>query len=88
MAIALAPLLLWAFARTRRTASPGDMVVAVGLLAAMILTHNLMALVFFGLLLAWMVWDVFSGQTFFKAWVFDDTGAGTAVPGGWWPRWQ
>ena len=45
----------------------------------MILTHNLMALVFFGLLLAWLAWDVLSGQTFFKAWVLNDAGAGTAV---------
>src|SRR5260370_6600477 len=79
LAIALAPLVLWAFARLRRTASPGDMVVAAVLLAALILTHNLMALVFFGLLVAWMVWDVFSGQTFFGAWVLNNTGAGTAV---------
>src|SRR5712692_5391555 len=53
LAIALAPLLLWAFARLRRTASPGDMVEAAVLLAALVLAHNLMALVFFGLLLAW-----------------------------------
>src|SRR5579859_2465367 len=79
LAIALAPLLLWALARLRRTASPGDMVVAAVLLAALVLTHNLMALVFFGLLLAWMIWDVLSGQTFFKAWVLNDNCAGTAV---------
>ncbi len=79
LAIALAPLLLWAFSRLRRTASPGDVVVAGLLLAALILAHNLMALVFFGLLLAWLVWDVFSGQTFFKAWVLNDQGTGNAV---------
>jgi hypothetical protein len=79
LAIALAPLLLWAFARLRRTASPGDMVVAAVLLAAMVLTHNLMALVFFGLLLAWLAWDVFSGQMFYKAWVLNDKGNSTAV---------
>ena len=79
LAIALAPLLLWAFARLRRTASPGDVVVAAVVLAATILAHNLMALVFFGLLVAWLVWDVFSGQTFFKAWFLTEQGTGTAV---------
>jgi hypothetical protein len=69
LAIALAPLLLWAFVRLRRTASPGDVVLAALLLAAVVLAHNLMALVFFGLLLAWLAWDVVFGQTFFGAWV-------------------
>jgi hypothetical protein len=79
LAIAFAPLVLWAFARLRRTASPGDMVVAAVLLAATVLTHNLMALVFFGLLLAWIVWDLLSGQTYFQAWVLDDTPTSMAV---------
>jgi hypothetical protein len=69
LAIALAPLLLWAFARLRRTASPGDVVIAAILLAALVTAHNLMALVFFGLLLAWLAWDVLFGQMFFGAWV-------------------
>ncbi len=69
LAIALAPLALWAFARLRRTASPGDMVIAALLLAGVILSHNLMALLFFGLLLVWLAWDVVFGQMFFGAWV-------------------
>lgn len=79
LAIALAPLMLWAFARLRRTASPGDLVLAAVLLAAMILAHNLLALVFFGLLLAWLAWDVVFGHMFFRAWVLNDGANGTAV---------
>ena len=72
-ALALAPLLLWAFARLRRTASPGDLVLAAVVLAALILSHNLMALIFFGLLLAWLAWDVFFGQMFLRAWIVDES---------------
>ncbi len=79
LAIALAPLLLWAFARLRRTASPGDLVLAAVGLAAMVLAHNLMALVFFGILLAWLAWDVVFGHMFFRAWVLNDGANGTAV---------
>ena len=79
LAIALAPLMLWAFARLRRTASPGDVVIAAVVLAALILAHNLMALVFFALLLAWLAWDVVFGHMFFKSWVLNHQGSGTAV---------
>jgi hypothetical protein len=78
LALALAPLMLWAFARLRRTASPGDAVVAAVILAALILSHNLMALIFFGLLLAWLAWDLFFGQMFFQAWVQDENKFSTA----------
>lgn len=59
LALAFAPLMFWAFTRLRRTASPGDAVVAALMLAALILSHNLMALIFFGLLLAWLAWEIF-----------------------------
>ena len=72
-ALALAPLLLWAFARLRRTASPGDLVLAAVVLAALILSHNLMALIFFGLLLGWLAWDVIFGQMFLRAWIVDES---------------
>jgi len=71
-AIALMPLILWAFARLRRTASPGDVVIAALLLAAEILSHNLVSLIFFGLLLAWLAWDVLFGQMFLRAWVVNE----------------
>lgn len=69
LAIALVPFMFWAFARLRRTASPGDVVLASLFLAGVILSHNLMALVFFALLLAWLAWDVVFGQMFFGAWI-------------------
>jgi hypothetical protein len=72
LAIALAPWLFWAFARLRRTASPGDVAIAAVVLAALILSHNLMALVFFGLLLLWLAWDVVFGQMFFGAYPAGD----------------
>jgi uncharacterized membrane protein len=82
LAIALAPGVLWAFARLRRTASPGDIVIAAVGLAALVTSHNLMALVFFGLLLAWLAWDVLFGQMFFGAWVQGREPSTAAV------RWQ
>lgn len=56
-AIALAPLTFWTFLRLRRTGSKTDIVLAALALAALTLSHNLMALVFFGLLLAWLGWQ-------------------------------
>ena len=52
------PLALWALDRLRRQATAVRWVTAVLLTAAVILSHNLMALLFFGLLLAWAVWQV------------------------------
>lgn len=79
LAIAIAPLMLWAFARLRRTVSPGDVVLAAVCLAALVTAHNLMALIFFGLLLAWLAWDVVFGQMFFGAWVLREEAAPVAV---------
>ena len=79
LAIALAPLMLWAFARLRRTVSPGDVVLAAVLLAAMITAHNLMALIFFGMLVAWLAWDVVFGHMFLGAWVMSDPLSTAAV---------
>ncbi|MCI0729476.1 MAG: glycosyltransferase family 39 protein, partial [Chloroflexi bacterium] len=51
-------LALWAMDRLRRRPSPGRWLAAAGLVAAIILTHNLMAMVFFALLLAWAAWQL------------------------------
>ena len=79
LAIAVAPLMLWAFARLRRTASPGDVVLAAVTLAALVMAHNLMALVFFGMLVAWLACDVVFGQMFFGAWIMGDQASTSAV---------
>jgi hypothetical protein len=50
------PLALWALDRLRRKATALNWLAAVSLTAAVILSHNLMAMVFFGLLLGWAVW--------------------------------
>lgn len=52
------PLALWALDRLRRNGSPAAWLAAVPLVAAIILSHNLMAMVFFGLLLAWALWQL------------------------------
>lgn len=62
LAVSLAPGLFWAFWRLRRTATPGNVVIAALLLAAVILAHNVMAFVFTGLLLVWLAWDIASRQ--------------------------
>jgi len=65
-AIAVGVFMLWAFTRLRRTASRGDVLLAAVTLAALVLSHNLMAVLFFGLLLAWLTWDVL---------IMDETGS-------------
>ncbi len=52
------PLALWALDRLRRKATAVRWVTAVLLIAAVILSHNLMAMLFFDILLAWTLWQV------------------------------
>ncbi|MCA9866722.1 MAG: hypothetical protein KC410_09575 [Anaerolineales bacterium] len=51
------PLALWALDRLRRRPTVGSWVAASVLTAAVILSHNLMGLFFFGLLAAWVAWQ-------------------------------
>jgi hypothetical protein len=55
-AFALLPLALWSLDRLRRQPKPGRWLTAVLLVTAVILSHNLMAMVFFAILLAWTGW--------------------------------
>lgn len=48
---------LWALDRLRRQAGRWHWVAAVGFTAGVILSHNLMGLLFFGMLAAWGVWQ-------------------------------
>lgn len=57
LALAFGPLTLWAFARLRRAAAPGNIGLAALTLAALILSHNLMSFVLTGLLVAWLAWE-------------------------------
>ncbi|MBF8285610.1 MAG: rane protein of unknown function, partial [Anaerolineales bacterium] len=57
LALAFGPMTLWAFARLRRAASPGNIGLAALTLAALILSHNLMSFVLTGLLVAWLAWE-------------------------------
>ncbi len=52
----LFPLALWALDRLRRQPTAANWLAAALLTAAIILAHNLMAMVLFGLLLAWWLW--------------------------------
>ncbi|NCF65688.1 MAG: hypothetical protein GWP61_06930 [Chloroflexi bacterium] len=47
---------LWALDRLRRTGGRWPWLISVLLVAAVILSHNLMGLLFFGLLVAWATW--------------------------------
>ncbi|MEZ4516265.1 MAG: hypothetical protein R3C44_05290 [Chloroflexota bacterium] len=51
-------LALWALDGLRRRPSLGSWSASILLVAAVILSHNLMALLFFGLLFAWVVWQI------------------------------
>lgn len=52
---------LWAFDRLRCEATTWNWLTAVFGMAAIVLTHNLMAMIFAGLLLAWILWQMMSG---------------------------
>jgi hypothetical protein len=56
-ATSLAPLMFWTFDRLRRTGSPRHLAVSGVSLAALILSHPLMALVVYTLLLAFLAWE-------------------------------
>ncbi|MFW6182264.1 MAG: hypothetical protein ACOC8X_00595 [Chloroflexota bacterium] len=58
LSLGLFPLALWAVSRLRRAPGPGTWLTAVLLVAAVILSHNLMAMVFFAMLSAWVVWQM------------------------------
>lgn len=51
------PLALWALDRLRRRPTAGSWLASGLLTAAVILSHNLMGLFFFGLLLSWCAWQ-------------------------------
>ncbi|MBI3240715.1 MAG: glycosyltransferase family 39 protein [Chloroflexi bacterium] len=56
-AVGLAPLMLWTFDRLRRTGSPRHLAFSGLSLAALILSHPLMALVVYSFLLAFLAWE-------------------------------
>ncbi|MCP4425340.1 MAG: hypothetical protein GY803_12665 [Chloroflexi bacterium] len=56
------PMALWSLDRLRRGGGRWAWVTAVLFTAAVILSHNLMGLLFFGILVAWAVWQFASGQ--------------------------
>lgn len=56
------PLALWALDRLGRGASAPRLITAVFLTAALVLSHNLMGMLFWGVLLAWVGWRAASGE--------------------------
>ncbi len=62
LSLGLFPLALWALDRLRRGATVGRWVTAVFLTGALLLSHNLMGMFFFGMLLAWAGWSMVNGQ--------------------------
>lgn len=56
------PLALWALNRLRQSPTPWSWLASVMAIAAVILSHNLMALLFFGILMAWSLWQIASGR--------------------------
>ncbi len=65
---------LWAMDRLRRKQTAVSIITAVLSVTAVILSHNLMALLFFGILFAWVVWqwgcDRFAGERSNVKWLF------------------
>ncbi|HRQ41235.1 MAG TPA: YfhO family protein [Chloroflexota bacterium] len=58
LSLGIFPLALWALDRLRKGGGARVWVTAVLLTAAVILSHNLMGLLFFALLCAWAVWQI------------------------------
>jgi hypothetical protein len=56
-ALGVAPLAFWALAAFHQERSRRNLVLATGLIAALILSHNLLALIYFALLLAYTLWQ-------------------------------
>src|SRR5690606_21107747 len=56
LALALAPWAFFAFGRLRRAPSAGRLALAGLALAALLLAHNLMPVIFLALLIAWLAW--------------------------------
>lgn len=56
------PLALWALDRLRRRPSAWNWLASVLTVAAIILTHNLMAMVLFALILGWSIWQTVIGN--------------------------
>ena len=57
------PLALWALDRLRQGATFWRWITAVFLIAALILSHNLLGMFFFGVLLAWVGWLLINRQS-------------------------
>lgn len=57
LSFGLFPLALWALDRLRRRPTAGSWLASIFLVAAVILSHNLMGLFLFGLLTAWVIWQ-------------------------------
>lgn len=53
---------LWAFTRLRRQPTAANWLAAVVGMAAIVLTHNLMAMVLAGVLMGWVVWSAVVGR--------------------------
>ncbi len=62
MAFALFPLVMWAYSHLTRVGGAGAFVMAALGSGALIITHNLMALVLTGMLAAWIVLTIFEPQ--------------------------
>ena len=61
-ALGLFPMALWTLDRLRRRATTWRWITAVFFTAAIILSHNLMAMLLFAILLAWVVWQMASSK--------------------------
>lgn len=58
---ALFPLALWAMDRLRTRPSSWSWLASVVLVSAVVLSHNLMAMVFISLLAGWVIWQMIAG---------------------------
>jgi hypothetical protein len=85
LAFALFPIILWSYSRLSESPAPGRWVVAAGLSALLVITHNLMALVLTGVLAAWLLWQLcFNRRQRGFGWGLVAVGAGVLLSAGFW----
>jgi len=65
--LGLMPLALWALDRWRRTGGPAIWVGAALAVAAVILSHNLMAMLFGSMLGGWVIWHTLPAISYFRS---------------------
>lgn len=84
LAFAMFPALMWRFERLLATGRGRDALWAALCVLLLVLSHNLMALVLFGLLAAWLVWTLLSSRDSYGLRAVSAAGIGVGLAAYFW----